>query len=74
MAFFIVNKSDLNPDVLEQLGCICESRTETKDTFIFEPKSGFLVSLGTMLLESKVSYHLEFGHHISQMSLSKKQG
>jgi hypothetical protein len=62
MAFFVVNKIDLKDrsELADQLGHICESKTETEDCIIFEPKAGFLVSVGTMLAENKVSYQLEF--------------
>jgi len=71
VAFYIVNKSDLNPDVLEQLWCICELRTETADVFVFEPKAGFITSFGMILAETKISYRLEFKNDAGQMFLTK---
>ena len=72
VAFYIVNKSDLNPNILEHPWCICELRTETADTIIFEPKTGFIASFGMTLAENKISYRLKFKNNASLMSLSKK--
>jgi hypothetical protein len=76
MASFIVNKSDLRDrlHVQEQLECICISKKETDEYIIFEAKPGFLVSMGTMLTENKISYQLEFEQEIIKKTQPSNNG
>ena len=62
MALFIVNKSDLqvHPEFDTQVSHFCERRIENEVSVAFEPKSGFLATLGVFLTEKGISYQLEF--------------